>query len=389
MSAPAPGEPGSVHEGRQRAAITAIFAVNGAVYAALFARLPALADRLDLGPGALGFALLGAPLGLILAQPLTGALVATRGARPVLALAPLYLLAVVLPALAPDLALFVVALVVAGAANGVLDVSMNVEGIEVERRLGRHLFNSLHGGFSLGALVGALAAGGAVALGLSPAVHLAVWGAAGAAVAAVAVAGLPRSGPPPTAEDGRRRRMPRVSPRLAAIAAFAFCVLLAEGAVFDWSAVYMVDVVGTGEALAPLALAAFSLAMGLGRIGADPLVARTGPARLARLGPLVAVAGLALALALATPAATVAGLGLMGIGLAATFPLALRAAGGPGQTAAPEMAAVSTVGYTGFLTGPPVIGLLAAGVGLRGGLVLVVALLVAAVALSTVFTGRA
>ena len=166
----------------------------------------------------------------------------------------------------------------------------------------------------------------------------------------------------------------RPSRRLAALGAVAFAALLAEGAVFDWSGIYMDDEAGSSEALAPLGLAVFSGAMALGRLAADPLVRRYRSEAVAGAGALLAAAGLGLALALPAPAGAVAGFAVMGAGLSAVFPLALRAAGAAGSTG---LAAVSTVGYAGFLAGPPVIGLLAEASSLRAALLLVCVLLVA------------
>jgi len=154
----------------------------------------------------------------------------------------------------------------------------------------------------------------------------------------------------------------------------AFCALLAEGAVFDWSGVYLFRDVGATAAVAPLGLAAFSLAMGVGRLAADPLTARAGAAAVARAGGALGACGLALALIVSVPAPAVAGFGAMGLGVAALFPLALRASSPRGAADGTALSAVSTMGYAGLLSGPPVIGLLAGAVGLRAALVLVVAL---------------
>ena len=176
---------------------------------------------------------------------------------------------------------------------------------------------------------------------------------------------------------GRRGAVPAAPSRaLAVLGVVAFCCLLAEGAVFDWSAVYLRRELAAGEAMAAAGLAAFSVTMGLGRLAADRLADRLGPVVLARGGAMLAGTSFALALAAATPAAAIAGFALLGAGLAAVFPLALAAAAArtPHAPAAPAIAAVSTAGYLGLVSGPPAIGLLSGLVGLVGALALLVAL---------------
>jgi MFS family permease len=362
-----------------RVAVTALFFLNGAVFSSWYARLPGIQERLDLDPGVLGVALLGAPLGLLAAQPLVGAVVARRGSRPLLAAAPLYMAAVVLPALAVDALTLLLAVTVVGALNGTLDIAMNAQGLTVERVIRRPLFNSLHAAFSFGALAGAASAGLVAGVGVAPLPHLAACAVVGALAAAVAVRGLL-----PAETDARPRapRLARPSWRLAGLGAVAFCALLAEGAVFDWSGIYMAREAGAGAGVAALGLAAFSLAMGIGRMTADRVAARWGAVAVGRAGAALAAAGLAAALATANPPGAIAGFALMGLGLSAVFPLALQAAGADPERAGPELAAVSTLGYGGFLLGPPAIGLLAEASSLRAALLLVCALCLVAAALA-------
>ena len=318
----------------------------------------------------------GAPAGLLVAQPLAGALTVRHGSRPLVAAAPLYLSAVVLPALAVDLLTLLLAVTVVGAANGVLDIAMNTQGVAVERTLGKRLFSSLHAAFSFGALAGAGSAAAVAAAGVDPLPHLAVDAAVAAALALVLARGLVRDQGQPEGP-----RFARPSGRLAALGVIAFCALMAEGSVFDWSGVYLSDETGAAAGAAPLGLTAFSLTMGIGRLVGDGVAERIGAGTAVRGGALIATAGIGLALAVPEPGAAIAGFRVMGAGLSVMFPLALRAAGMQGDGGGAALAAVSTVGYVGFLAGPPVIGSLADASSLRAALSLVAALcLVAAVA---------
>jgi hypothetical protein len=279
--------------------------------------------------------------------------------------------------LAGSLGTLALAVLVVGAANGALDIAMNAQGVAVERASGTRMFNSLHAAFSFGALAGAGFAAAAAAAGVAPLPHLAVSAALCAGAALVFVRWLlPDEGHP------EARRLARPSWRLAALGVVAFAALLAEGSVFDWSGVFLAHPAGAAAGVAPLGLAAFSLCMGVGRLSADGIAGRVGSAATSRGGALIAAAGVGLALALATPAAAVAGFALMGLGLSAVFPLALRSAGLDEDVPGPALAAVSTVGYAGFLTGPPLIGALADAGSLRSALLLVPALCLVAAALS-------
>jgi MFS family permease len=384
-------------------AVTAIFFLNGTAISGLYARLPVLQADLRLTDAALGALLLATALGLLVAQPAAAAVAARIGSAPVTQAGALALaVALPLPALAPSPLALGIALAALGASNGALDVAMNAQGIAVERRSSRRVYASFHAAMSFGAVTGAAAAGASAVLGVAPALQLSVQSAlltvaalvAGRALlpdAASAPAGpslalaAPRPGrrgagpspalaaPRPARPDGFRRGPAR---GLALLGVVAFCCLLAEGAVFDWSAVYLRRELRAGEATAAAGLAAFSLTMGLGRLAADRLADRVGPVALARGGAALAGISFALALLIATPAVAIAGFALLGAGLAAVFPLALAAAAArsPRAPAAPAIAAVSTAGYLGLVCGPPAIGLLSGLVGLVGALSLLVAL---------------
>src|SRR5918994_1241729 len=339
-----------------RLAITTVFFVSGLVYTSFYARLPAIQAHLDLRPGALGLALLGAPAGLLVAQPLVGAVIARRGSRPVVALTPLLVLTAVLPALAVDVTSLFLAVLAVGASNGALDIAMNAQGLAVENAAGRRLFGSLHAALSFGALGGA-----------------ALAAAAGALVARATLHGLPASHP-----QAASVRFARPSRPLALLGAIAFCALFAEGAMFDWASVYLARELHTTDGAAALGLAAFLVTMGAGRLAADTLAGRFGRAAIARTSALLATAGLAAALATTNPVMACTGLAVMGLGLSALFPLTLHATRSQ-PAAGPALAAVSTLGYTGFLAGPP---------SLRTALGLVCALCLVAAALTRTWPGH-
>jgi MFS family permease len=238
--------------------------------------------------------------------------------------------------------------------------------VAVERALGKRLFSSLHAAFSFGALAGAGSAAAVAAADVDPLPHLAAAGVLSAAVAVLLAQGLLR-------DEGQAEgpRFARPSRRLAALGVIAFCALMAEGSVYDWSGVYLSDETGAAAGIAPLGLTASSLTMGLGRLVGDRVAERIGSSAAVGGGAMLAALGLGLALARPTPAAAIAGFAVMGAGLSVLFPLTLRAAGIHGEGSAPALAAVSAVGYAGFLAGPPLIGVLAELSSLRAALSLV------------------
>jgi MFS family permease len=362
-----PGKDATVtaaHRAGPRSAVTVFFVLAGLLTTSFFARLPAIQDRLGLSNGQIGLALLGLTVTLVIAQPLWGALTSRRGsARVVAACALLTSAAVVAPAFAGSFGTLVLSTMAIGAVGGGLDVSINVQGIAVERRLRQPILSGLHAAFSIGMLASALAAGVAAGAGLSPQAHLALVGVAGAlTTGAFGPALLPGSA---DAVPGGPF-FARPSRSLAAFGAIAFCVLLAEGAISDWSAIHLADTLAAPEATAVSGIAAFAATMTIGRLLGDAITKRLGTVAHVRGGALVAAIGIVIAASAPSVAIAVAGFALTGIGLSALFPLMVRAASErAGDATGPAIAAVSTTGYGGLVTGPPLIGFLAEATSLR------------------------
>ncbi len=351
------------------------------LFSSLFARMPAIKADIGLSEGEVGFALLCGAAGLILSQPIAGALTTRFGSRPVSAAGiALYGAFTVLPALAQALGPLALAFFAVGVGSGLLDVAMNAQGALAEERHPRAIFSSFHAAFSFGAMGGAALAGGMAALGVDPAAHLAGLGLLAIAVGLLATLWML----PPSADatdDGRLFARP--TGPLLVLGAVAFCAAVSEGAVADWSAILLAEWRDASEATAAIGLTAFSATMGLGRLAADPLRERLGPQRLMRAGATTVLIGLVpVLLPLGVPAA-VAGFALAGAGLASLFPLALLLGSrAPGQSAAAGIAAVSTAGYAGFLAGPATIGFLAEGISLPAGLAVMAPLALAVAALA-------
>ena len=379
------GSPGSPVAAR--VAVLGVFSINGFVLANWFVRIPAIQQELSLGEGLLGVALLGAAVGALVCMPLTGALVSRLGSRRVVGATALLLsLSIVLPALAPSLFWLVPALAGIGASNGALDVSMNSQAVAVEKQYGRPIMSSFHAAFSFGGLAGAIFGGLVASAGLQPVTHFSIV-AVLCFIASIAAYRhlLPDSAD--AAEDGAPA-FARPTRALLGLGVISFCVLLGEGAMGDWSAVYLENTLQTGPGFAAFGFAAFSLSMALGRLFGDKVIERFGPVRVVRLCAAIAAVGLGISLAVGQQYVALVGFACAGVGFSIVFPAALSAAGRTkGMVAGPALAAVSTAGYTGFLVGPPAIGFAAELTGLGGALYIVVALSVVVVLLAGTVEG--
>lgn len=319
----------------------------------------------------LGLALLAMAVGALVAMPVTGWVVARRGSRTATVVSVLvFCLILPLMALAPGAVLLGLSLLLFGAFNGSTDVSMNAQAAAIEYRYGRSIMSSFHALFSIGGLVGAALGGGLAALGVGVTQHFLLATVVFGAVALVASRGLLPAGADAQASGPAFSRPNRA---LAALGVVALCSLVSEGAIADWSAIYLRSVMGSGPGLAASGFAVFSLAMAIGRLSGDRFIELLGSTTVLRLGGALAAAGLAVVLLVDSVAVALVGFVCAGIGLATLFPITLSvAARAPGMAPGAGIAAMSSTGYLGFLLGPPTIGFAAELVGLRVALVLIV-----------------
>ena len=355
-----------------RAAITLVFFADGLLIGSWAARIPAVQRQTELTSGKLGIALFAMSLGALLAMPTAGRLSERIGSRSV-TLAALLAggAALLLTAVAGGLAGLGAALFLFGAGFGAVNVAANAQGIALERLSERSILSSFHAAFSFGGLAGAGFGAIAAAAGIDPLEH---FGAIAVAIALSALAAGGRLLPPDADDREPTPILARPQRSLLVLGAAAFFTLMAEGAAADWSAVYLSESLGAGAAAAALGYTAFSLAMAASRVFGDRLNSRLGPVALARGGGLLAASALTLALVSGSTVVALAGFAAMGAGLGVVVPVLFRAAGStPGVSAAAGVAAVSTIGWFGFLAGPPAIGVTADAVGLRSSLVIVVA----------------
>ena len=352
----------------ERAAVVAVFLANGLGIGAWAACIPALKARLALSDGALGFVLFAFAVGAVLSMQLAARLTQKLGpAKATRAWTLLFAGSLALPAFAPNIAVLAAAAFAVGAANGLLDVTMNGYASAVERRWGAAIMSSFHAAWSGGGLVGAMVGGALLVFG-------AAWTLGVAAVLVAALAALvwtslqDADALPPPMEAG-------VAPPIGAVLPLCVAALLCmgcEGAMADWTGVYLLETVRAPQATTWIGFAAFSATMVVGRLLGDNAVRAWGRARVVRWGATLSAAGLALAAVDPRLGPATLGFALVGAGLSNVVPTLFSAAAGLASVPAAGVAMVATAGYAGLLSGPVVIGAIAQSASLRLGVAFLV-----------------
>ncbi|HET7542360.1 MAG TPA: MFS transporter [Polyangiaceae bacterium] len=373
-----PGGPQLCQAVRARIAVSLLFLVDGAGFGTWAALLASLQRRLALDEARLSVALGVLVVGALLGMPLAGWANERFGSRAVLrVLAPAFCVALVGPALAPTYALLLLFAFVFGALKGAFDVTINAQAIVVQAAMGRSILSSLHALWSLGGLGLAALSSAALQRGLA-ASHLTELVALGLlVVAGAATRGLLDSPSSPAPKRGGA-----IEPIALRLGALAFLALFAEGTLMDWSAVFASRVLGVSEAVAPIAYGVFSGTMAVGRLLGDRAIEAVGAKQALRAGAALTALGLTLVASAVSWPLNLVGTGLAGLGLSNLVPVLFGATARLGSASARAIAAVSTIGYLGFLAGPPTIGGIAHSVGLPAAF-----LLVAVLALSLLLVG--
>ncbi|MEV6847913.1 MFS transporter [Actinoplanes sp. NPDC051411] len=373
---------------RRRTALLLLFFVPGLELASWVSRTPAVRDLLHASTAEMGLVLFGLSAGSMTGVLISGALITRFGTRRVITVGVGSVLAglplVGIGAWFAQSVLVAAGLLLIGLGVGGSEVAINIEGADVERITGRAVLPTLHGFYSLGTVLGA-----ALGLLLAAAGFPVVWhmiGIAAVSVPAAVVAvrwmgpGIDRD-PSPVDGAAKGRRVWRDS-RLLLLGVVILALALAEGSANDWLPLIMVDGHGLAPALGSAVYLGFVAAMAAGRFAGGWFLARFG--RAAILGGSAVVGGAGLAVVVAADNNLVAGAAvvLWGLGAALGFPVALSAAAdsGPGSTA--RVSLVASIGYVAFLAGPPALGLLGNHYGLRGAMVLVLAFLAVAAAVT-------
>jgi len=348
--------------------IMALFCLQPMALGAWLALIPYIKETLELSKFELSLALLGMPVAVLAALQFAGGLSTRIGIRRlVIATFPLQCFAAFLPLMAGSQLLLFFALGAFGATHAFMEVGLNVYAGRIEKKAAAHIMNRCHGFWALGLMIGSfIATSGAGVLG--PVAIMAVVALTSTAFGMVAARQLPKMGEEGAEHVAPRRKLSQMPPALLAIGAFMLLITLAEGAMSDWSAVYLSERQSIEVTEAGIAVTIFAGFMAFGRFCGDWLKTRYGTLVLARGSVVLAVAGLACLIAPLPLTAAFVGFALLGVGVASGYPLGVSAVAALDDThEAANVAIMSTCALTGFLIGPPVIGFLADAYGLRFG----------------------
>ncbi len=360
-----------MHVQRAKVAVAVVFVVNGLAFASWVSRVPAVKQALGLTPGGVGLLLLCLSAGTLVALPLSGAVISRIGpARSVLGgavFAGTGLVGMATGVGAGSVPVVGMSMFLYGAGTSAWDVAMNVEAADVEHRLARTVMPRFHAGFSLGTVLGALLGAACARLDVALPAQL-------VATVALIVVSIPPAVRSflPAEEHHEEKAAQRPSllvawtePRTLAIGALVLAFALCEGIANDWLALSLVEGYGTAESVGAIGFGVFVAAMTAGRLFGGTAVERFGRVAVLRVTALLVVAGvLVVVLSPGVPGA-LTGAVLWGLGASLGFPLGMSAAADEEDRAAVRLSVVSSIGYTAFLGGPPLVGLLADHVGVR------------------------
>lgn len=358
---------------RSKWALAMLFLVDGVGFGSWAAHVPVFKQFLHLENGTLTFVLVSLIIGAIITMPVTGQLIEHHGSRRVVRIAAgIYVLMVGLLAQASNLSLLILFAGLYGAAKGAFDVAVNAQAITVEKQYGLPIMSFFQGCWSAGGLLGASAASVMLKHGGTARSDLTI-------AAAVLILCTLWARPQLITETERKTSRPRTKAKflwpdapLLRLAALAFFGLMAEGAIGDWASVYLHSNVGVTLSLAAAGYAAYAIAMAAGRFSGDWLAQRSSGKNILHASGVLIAVGMSSALLLPSWWPAVGGLMLTGIGIANIVPVIWGAAGRDTRMGAgPAISTVTTIGYCGFLTGPPVIGSLAVVVGLRPAMIVI------------------
>jgi MFS family permease len=343
----------------KRIAVSALFFLTGFCFASWASRIPVIQEKLNLSDGLLGVMLLAPPIGSLLSMPIAGMLVSKHGSRSVAMIAGILYVSI-LPTMglaATPWQLFC-CLMLFGFCGNLTNIAVNTQAVLVEAMAGTSIMASFHGLWSLGGFTAAFIGTYMTRYGVLPYKHFLCITAIGIIVISFTIRHVVQHDALASGEKPPLFAWPDKA--LMILGVIAFCSMICEGAMFEWSGVYFSKVVGTTKDKVGNGYAAFMSTMAAFRFIADWLVLRLGIKRMLQLSGALTAGGLLIAVLLPTYQIAILGFFLVGAGVSSVVPLVYSAAG-RSKTLSPglALASVSTIGYLGFLAGPPLIGFVA------------------------------
>ncbi len=347
-----------------RISTSVFFFVAGLTFATWASRIPDIQNKLHLSEAGLGAVLFALPIGLMVSLPISGWLVSKFGSRQmVITGALLYPLILIPLALSANIIQLSCSLFFFGLSSNLVNIAMNTQAVGVEKIYGRSIMASFHGLWSIAGFTGALTGTLCISAGLSPIIHF--------LIVCVSAGLLVFSGYKNTLvndDDKGQSQKLFVKPdaTILLLGLIAFCSMLCEGAMADWSGVYFKKIVEAPVTYITLGYVAFTGTMAFGRFTGDWLVVKFGVKRMLRGSGIIITTGLMLAVIFPNIYCATTGFLLVGFGVSSVVPIVYGLAGKSAtMPASTALAAVSTIGFLGFLIGPPVIGFIAQAINLR------------------------
>lgn len=353
-----------------RTAVSWYFLCCGLIFSSWAARIPSIKDHFKLNEAELGIVLFMLPLGSFIALPFAGWSVHRFGSRIITVIAILsYATLLVGISLGRTVYHLSVFLFLFGFAGDLLNIAMNTQGLSVQQNLRKPILSRLHAMWSVGALLGALIGGWTLQLHLTTFSHFLL---VAVTVTVFSILFYFLMIADAAAAPGSRKLFAIPDKALLLLGLICFCTAICEGAMADWSSLYYRQTLKNPEGLSTTGYTAFTFSMALGRFMGDRLIRNFGHRSMLMMNGLLILAGLLIAIFLQLPLVVIAGYSLVGLGVSSVIPIVyMLAAGSRTMVPSAALAAVSTIGFTGFLSGPPLIGLIAHETGLRWALLMV------------------
>jgi MFS family permease len=349
---------------KYRIATSIFFFIAGLTFSTWASRIPAIQTKLHLSDAGLGGVLFALPAGLMISLPVSGWLVSRFGSRPMVIVGSIfYPLVLLMLASSTSVLQLVLSLFSFGIMGNLINIAMNTQAVSVETLYGRSVMASFHGLWSLAGFTGAVIGTFFVSRGLPPIIHFSI--VSGLCVLLV-ILSYKFTLPHDIGHRQRQKAFVKPDKKILLLGMIAFCCLVNEGAMSDWSGVYFKNIVKAPASLITLGYVAFTSTMALGRFLGDSLVTKFGVKRMLQISGSVITTALLLAVIFPYLATATAGFFLVGFGVSSVVPIVYGLAGkSTTMSAGAALAAVSTIGFLGFLIGPPLIGFIAQAISLR------------------------